>query len=820
MIISFRKKVKTGNFIEECERASVIIPMYAYEEESNIFFGKDKTLGAVYECSSLGGCDEQLQQRINGFLNAEYPSGMLMQICLFKSPDISKQLNSMLAIRKPYQFVKPFYYNVLKQRVGFLDKYSKENLISSSKRGYFDCNIINDTKIFISFKIQIKHEEPTQEDLIKMRQLQTTIEAGLNSLGMAPKRQTVSEYIRTMQTMVNWNDPSWRFNQTKSFYEEDKPVCEQIFDPTARVQVEEDRLVIGDNCYIKTLSAKRLPESICCGEAISYVGDLMTGNSTIKQNYMVVTNIFFPNVEKEKGKIEKKRQFTTQQAQGNLVKYIPVLKDKDNDFQVMYDSLIKGDKPVRISYHVVLFNKDKESSDYASMTARNIWRERKFEIMEDKCIMLPTFVNCLPLCTDPKAIMPLFRYKTVTTPMAACIIPIFAEWKGTGTFHAALMSRNGQLMSLSLHDSDTNKNLVIAAESGSGKSFLINELIFSYLSEGAQIWVIDAGKSYQKLNETLHGDFLQFDEKTEICLNPFGLISDYTDDEDAVVALVANMASQKNALSELQNASLKRIIGELWQEKGRNLVIDDIAQRCLDDDSDSRIQDIGKQLFSFTTQGGYGRYFNAPNNIKFDNDFTVLELDELSGRKHLRQIILLQLIYQIQQAVYLGNDRNRKKIVIVDEAWDLLKDGDVAVFMEHAYRKFRKYGASICIATQSISDLYDTKTGVAIAQNSASMYLLGQTEEAVERVKNAKQLSMPDYYFNLLKTVRTTAGVYSEIFVKTKNGMGVGRLIVGEYQKLLYSTDPIDVQAIKDLVDNGYSTDEAILRILAQRNLA
>ncbi|MDA1379425.1 hypothetical protein PCI56_05630 [Plesiomonas shigelloides subsp. oncorhynchi] len=87
-----------------------------------------------------------------------------------------------------------------------------------------------------------------------------------------------------------------------------------------------------------------------------------------------------------------------------------------------------------------------------------------------------------------------------------------------GTYHAALISRNGQLMSLSLHDSNTNKNLVIAAESGSRvKSFLTNELIFSYLSEGAQVWVIDAGKSYQKLSEMLNGDsFTLKKERTSV----------------------------------------------------------------------------------------------------------------------------------------------------------------------------------------------------------------------------------------------------------------------------------------------------------------
>ncbi len=65
----------------------------------------------------------------------------------------------------------------------------------------------------------------------------------------------------------------------------------------------------------------------------------------------------------------------------------------------------------------------------------------------------------------------------------------------------------------------------------------------------------------------------------------------------------------------------------------------------------------------------------------------------------------------------------------MDEAWDLLKEGEVSVFMEHAYRKFRKYGGSVVIATQSINDLYENAVGRAIAENSASMYLLGQTEE-------------------------------------------------------------------------------------------
>ena len=106
-------------------------------------------------------------------------------------------------------------------------------------------------------------------------------------------------------------------------------------------------------------------------------------------------------------------------------------------------------------------------------------------------------------------------------------------------------------------------------------------------------------------------------------------------------------------------------------------------------------------------KGEYGRFFNGHNNIRFKNRFTVLELEELKGRKHLQQVVLLQLIYQIQQEMYLG-EQDRRKIVFIDEAWDLLTQGDVGKFIETGYRRFRKYGGSAVTVTQSVNDLYDS----------------------------------------------------------------------------------------------------------------
>lgn len=126
------------------------------------------------------------------------------------------------------------------------------------------------------------------------------------------------------------------------------------------------------------------------------------------------------------------------------------------------------------------------------------------------------------------------------------------------------MSRNGQIMSLSLHDSSTNQNAVIAAESGSGKSFLLNEIVLSYMSEGARVWIIDAGKSYKKLCESLNGDFVEFSERSNISLNPFETIVNWNEEEDAIVNLVATMASMEGHLNDYQLAALKGHMHDLW----------------------------------------------------------------------------------------------------------------------------------------------------------------------------------------------------------------------------------------------------------------
>lgn len=742
-----------------------------------------------------------------------------MQFFLYRSPDIEPQLNALARIRQDH--MDGPLAGVVKQRIDFLRAHTKKNIHGRSfSGGDYDCGRIQESRLIVSIKIPFEGKEPNESDVVLTKTWETKTESALSSVGLWPYALSASRYIRLMQSIINWSpNATWRSMPVMGEWEEDKTISAQIFDPTTDLVIaDKSTLQLGEHCFVKVMSAKRIPDAFFFTEAMKYVGNTMGGNDKLTINYAVCCNVFFPVTQSEKSKLETKRTWTVNQAVGPMLKFVPVLADKKHSFDILSESFQKGAKPIRMTFSVLLFSDSRKAVERAAVSAQSYWDTMHFHLMEDYFITAPMFQNCLPLCAEKEAVFHLDRYKTMTTRELPVLLPVFGEWKGTGTFHVALISRNGQLMSLSLHDSDTNKNAVIAAESGSGKSFLLNEIIVSYLSEGAQVWVIDAGKSYKKLNEQLDGDFLQFDEASKICLNPFELIDDWKEDEDTISALIAAMASEKEKLSDFQMAGLKQILKRLWETKGQTMTVDDIAAECLGH-TEQRMHDIGQQLFSFTSKGGYGQYFHGHNTMRFENPFTVLELDELQGRTHLRQVVLMQLIFQIQREMYLG-ERNRKKIMIIDEAWDLIKSGPVSVFIEHGFRKFRKYGGSAIIATQSLNDLYENPVGRAIAENANMMLLLGQKPETIASIRDSGRLVLSEAGFNLLSTVASVGGVYSEIFVKSGHtGVGVGRLIVSNFEKMLFSTAPEDVNAIENYTNRGLNVTDAINHVLRDRGL-
>ncbi|MDH4764272.1 type IV secretion system protein TraC [Pseudomonas sp. CBMAI 2609] len=786
-----------------------LLSVTSFDEESKLFILDDNQIAFSFLCRPLSGSDGKEGEQLKSVLKQAWPANSSINFCLFASQNINNPINAMLRLRSNTD------EGVIKQAINNRSSYLFKGTLDPIDD--YSGIKVRDVHCIITVVMSIANVEPTEQETQVASEIRSQFDSVFKSIGFAPIALGRNLYLEVMASILNQGEEaSWR-DRNEIEADDDKPLKVQVLDYDRTLIPKKDHLQIGDT-LVKCLSVKKFPRRTLQGAAGWYLGDLLTGASGIRENCLISFTIYSPEQQGFKDKLGAKRQWVNNQAYGPLLKFVPKLGAKKQGMDALFKELDEGESAVRCNMTMVVFASSRERLIRAAAEARNYMSIRQFTFMEDRYFVLPIFLNALPFGADLKAIEELYRFKSMAITQALPLVPIYADWKGTGTYTMQFVSRNGQLMSYCLFDSDTNYNATVAAQSGSGKSFLTNYLITAYRSIGAQVWVIDVGRSYLKLAKAFDGDFVEFTQDSQICLNPFELVQDYSEEEDVLIGLLSAMAAPTAPLLDLQIAGLRKHTHDVFEALGGEMVVDDVEKSLLSDE-DPRVQDIGKQLYPFTRAGMYGKFFNGKNNVDFKNPFTVLELEELKGRKHLQQVVLLQLIYQIQQAMFLGS-RDQKKIVIIDEAWSLLTEGDVAKFIEHGYRRFRKYNGSAITITQSVNDLYANPTGRAIVENSAHQFLLGQKASAIDLIQQEKRLSLTEGGFKLLKSVHTVRGQYSEIFFSTETGSGIGRLTVDNFSKLLYSTFPKDVEDIGRYTNQGVGTADAIHKVMVDRGLA
>ena len=113
-------------------------------------------------------------------------------------------------------------------------------------------------------------------------------------------------------------------------------------------------------------------------------------------------------------------------------------------------------------------------------------------------------------------------------------------------------------------------------------------------------------------------------------------------------------------------------------------------------------KNLGQKLFPYTHKGIYGRFFNGPANVNLSKSMVVVELEELKERKDLQEVIVQMIIVQITNKLYLG-DRKTPSLVVLDEAWDMLRGRQSGEFIETAARRLRKYRGALLWALNRLT---------------------------------------------------------------------------------------------------------------------
>lgn len=789
-------------------KAASLIPVLAYEAPRHLFLCDDRSIGFGFWCRPLWGADDGAEQRVRALLSEDWPAGTIIGFHLTASSNITPLLADVRRLRKT--LTDPILKATLEERITHLTRGMDAPLAETE-------TYVRSFELVVTVKLPIGDSFPQEADLEAGSTLRERAEEILRALPAFPRPMDADGFVTLMSSLVN-RDPnaSWRhWGGLKAHG--DLLLSEQILDGSTDLRFDRRGAWAGDT-RISLLSVKTYPETMLFGDTAFLIGDVVSGTRGLKSPFLLTVNVHFPETQKTKTQLTQMRQWGVHLTTPQLVRWLPTLATRAKDFDIIFLSMEAGHRPVQISTTLMIYSADERAAETAISNAVTYWGEQRFVLMQDHFICQALMVNCLPFGADRTAVKPLGRYRTMTVEHCSRVIPLFADWRGTGTPLTTIVSRNGQLMNVSPFDAAGGYNTVTAGTTGSGKSFFTNEMIVSHLAAGTTVWVIDIGASYRNLNELLGGEYIDFGPDKPIGMNPFALVHDYQEEGAMLEQIVIAMAAPTETLTDFQTRLLGKIMSELWDEHGPAMTVDHVARGLQEGRDDPRLRDLGDQLHPFTSRGRYGQHFHGPNTITFKSRFTVLELQHLKSQPELLRVILLMLIYQIQQSMFLS-DRAVRKALFVDEAWDLLRDGDVARFLDHSYRRFRKYNASATIITQSLADLYENDVGRAIVENSSSLYLLRQQAASIDELIEKKRLKLSGFGAELLRSLSSRPGRFSEIYLITERGQGVGRLVVPPKTALLYSTDPRDTTAIARHRRRGLDLIAAIEAVLQERSL-
>ncbi|EER7671112.1 TPA: TraC family protein, partial [Escherichia coli] len=146
MIVTIKKKLEE-TLIPEHLRAAGIIPVLAYDEDDHVFLMDDHSAGFGFMCEPLCGADEKVQERMNGFLNQEFPSKTTLQFVLFRSPDINQEMYRMMGLRDGFRH--ELLTSVIKERINFLQHHTTDRIFAKTNKGIYDNGLIQDLKLFV-----------------------------------------------------------------------------------------------------------------------------------------------------------------------------------------------------------------------------------------------------------------------------------------------------------------------------------------------------------------------------------------------------------------------------------------------------------------------------------------------------------------------------------------------------------------------------------------------------------------------------------------------------------------------------------------------
>ncbi|MDD3645840.1 MAG: ATP-binding protein [Candidatus Gracilibacteria bacterium] len=467
----------------------------------------------------------------------------------------------------------------------------------------------------------------------------------------------------------------------------------------------------------------------------------------------------------------------------------PAIDAQIQDVEELRAKLTRGEeKYFHLALYITIYSDDTEKlnkigKDLETMlSGRNVLQKQAYLRSEQ------AFTS-----TGPFAIDELGVYRNMSTGGISTTFPFSSS---------TLSHDDGILYGVNTHNNSLilfdrfkteNANMVVFAKSGSGKSFAVKLEILRSLMLGTDVIVIDPENEYRALVDTVGGSYLDVSLNSDQRINPFDLPLGLKDRDEkpgdllrnAIVSLLGLMSLMLGKLSSTEESIMEKALITTYSLKGITLENDDTTGKQMPimedlqdvletmDGANSLVQKLEKY-----TKGIFKGIFSQPTNIELGEGLQVFSVRDLNDM--MRPIAMYVILNHIWNKV---RSSNKKRLLVIDEAWNIMQHDDSAKFLFGLVKRARKYNLGITTITQDVEDFVGSAYGKPIVTNSSIQLLLKQSSASIDVLQNMFKLTEQEKYILL------NSAVGQGLFFAGTEHVGI-QVIASFYEEQIIDTNP------------------------------
>jgi len=474
----------------------------------------------------------------------------------------------------------------------------------------------------------------------------------------------------------------------------------------------------------------------------------------------------------------------------------PALETAARDIEELRDKLQQGtEKFFRYGLYITVYAADEKELEKLSKSIESILEAQLVYIKPAIFKAEQGFNSTLPLANDEL---------DVGTSMNS------APLSTTFPFVSSTLSNDeGILYGINRHNNSLiifdrfkmeNANMVVFAKSGAGKSYTIKLEVLRSLMIGTDVVIIDPENEYKHLCDTVSGTFIKISLNSQNHINPFDLPK-AVEGEDPADILRNNIANLIGLLHIMlgnitpeEDSILDRAVHETYAIRD---ITPQVNFNTLNAESFPTMSDLYQVLRNMEggedlairlekyTEGIFSGFLNNPTNVRVDNTLVVFNIRDMEEEmRPVAMYVIMHFIWNEMRTVL------KKRLVLVDEAWVMMKYDDAASFMFGIAKRCRKYYTGLTTITQDINDFLASRYGKPIVTNSSIQILLKQSPAAIDVI--AETFYLTDQEKFLLLESNVGEGIF---FAGTKH---VAIKVIASYSEdQIITTDPAQLLEIE-----------------------